>query len=73
MLNDGGSCGQRLSVEPGKQNDGVVYDDLQPSIGEPKMASNNVLFSKTNNPRIKPKKSLLSTHQDSKEYFLLSC
>lgn len=31
VLNDGGSCGQRLSVDPGKQNDGVTTSvGLQP-------------------------------------------
>lgn len=37
VLNEGGNCGQRLSFEPGKQYEGVVNVDLQPSIGEPEM------------------------------------
>lgn len=35
VLNVSGNCGQRLSFDPGKQNDGVVIDESHPAIGEP--------------------------------------
>ena len=35
VLNDGGNCGQRGSLEPGKQYAGVVNVFLHPSIVEP--------------------------------------